>query len=99
MVVGVFVLKRAIASLLILGGVAMLVVGAWFAGKLTSSGTASFTARPLAAGPLVLEPRMLNRTDLPVRITVTPKAGESAFVAVAGPSGGGAGLGHARCVA
>lgn len=88
----VLVLKRLLGAVLVLIGLTMLALGTWFAVQLGSSGTATFTAQPLAAGPLIIEPSVLNRTDLPVRITVSPKAGERAVVAVGTPSDASAAL-------
>ncbi len=87
------VVKRLLGAVLVLGGVTLLAIGTWFAVQLGSAGTATFTALPLSAGPLVIEPRVLNRTDLPVRITVSPKAGEQAVVAIGTPSDATAALG------
>lgn len=79
-------IKRIVGAVLLLAGLALIGLGAWFADYLGSEGAARFAIEPVGATPLVLEPRILNRTDLPVRIDVTPARGSEAVVAVGTPA-------------
>lgn len=78
--------KRIVGAALLLAGLALIALGAWFAAYLGSAGAARFAVEPVGATPLVLEPGILNRTELPVRIEVTPAAGSSATIAVGTPA-------------
>ncbi len=88
--------KRLVGVLLALAGLALTVVGVWFATQLGSSGTAEFTVRPTTADPLVIPPEVLNRVDADVVVTATPASGGSVWMALANPSDATAVLGDAR---
>ena len=89
-------LKRLVGVLLALAGLALTVVGAWFATQLGTSGTAEFTVRPATGDPLVIRPDVLNRVDADVIVTATPAEGGSVWVALANPSDATAVLGDSR---
>jgi hypothetical protein len=87
---------RLAGALLALAGLALTVVGAWFAVQLGSSGTAEFTARPGTTDPVLIGPDVLNRVDADVVVRATPGEGGSAWMALANPSDATAVLGTAR---
>lgn len=70
MVDGVSIVKRLLGVLLALAGLVPLALGTWFAIKLGPSGAARFDLAADSALPVLIAPDVLNRTDLPVRITV-----------------------------
>ncbi|MEI2777119.1 MAG: hypothetical protein V9G19_14350 [Tetrasphaera sp.] len=82
----VHLVKRIVGAVLLLAGLALIGLGGWFANYLGSDGAARFTVDPVGATPLVLEPRILNRTDQPVRIEITPATASTAVVAVGTPA-------------
>ncbi|MFN8097848.1 MAG: hypothetical protein U0Q21_06125 [Dermatophilaceae bacterium] len=88
--------RRLLGVLLLAAGLALLIVGGWFAAFLGSSGTARFAVEGVGATPVVIEPSVLNRTALPVRITVTPASGSTATLVVGTPSDSAAILGDAE---
>lgn len=92
----VTVFKRVLGVLLALAGLALTVVGGWFATQLGSSGTAEFTLRPTTGDPVVIRPDVLNRVDADVVVTATPAAGDTVWMALANPSDATAVLGDAR---
>jgi uncharacterized iron-regulated membrane protein len=93
------IVKRVVGALLALVGLALTVVGVWFATQLGSSGTAELTARPDTTDPLVLPPDVLNRLDADVTVTASSKGGTgSVWMALANPSDADAVLGTARHV-
>jgi hypothetical protein len=89
---------RLAGALLALAGLALTVVGVWFAVQLGSSGAAEFTARPGTSDPLLIRPDVLNRVDADVVVTATPAEGGSVWMALANPSDATAVLGAARHV-
>lgn len=90
--------KQLTAALAALVGLALTLVGAWFAIHLGPTGTATFTT-PTAgtsragAGTLVLGPQVLNRVDRPVEVTARTEAGASVRLAVTAPADARAALG------
>lgn len=94
----VTIVKRVVGALLALVGLALTVVGVWFATQLGSSGSAEFTARPDTTDPVLIRPDVLNRVDADVVVTATPGEGGSAWMALANPSDVTAVLGSARHV-
>src|SRR5215203_3308915 len=80
------IVKRVVGVLLALVGLALTVVGAWFATQLGTSGTATFTVRPSTTDPVLIGPDVLNRVDADVVVTATPTAGGSVWMALANPS-------------
>ena len=67
----VTIVARVVGALLALAGLALTVVGVWFATQLGTSGTAEFTVRPATGDPLVIRPDVLNRVDADVVVTAT----------------------------
>ena len=90
------VVMRLVGALLALAGLALAAVGVWFATQLGGTGTATFTASPGTARPIVLPPDVLNRVDADVTVTATPGAGGRVWMALANPSDASAVLGDAR---
>jgi hypothetical protein len=95
----VTIVKRLIGALLALAGLALTVVGVWFATQLGTSGTAEFTARPDTTDPVLIRPDVLNRLDADVTVTATAAPGGTVWMALANPSDATALLGPARHVA
>ena len=94
----VTLVTRLAGALLALAGLALTVVGVWFAVQLGSAGTAEFTAHPGTSDPLLIRPDVLNRVDADVVVTATPAEGGSVWMALANPSDATAVLGSARHV-
>lgn len=94
----VTIVKRVVGALLALAGLALTVVGVWFAMQLGTSGTARFTVRPATTDPVLIRPDVLNRVDADVVVTATPGAGGTVWMALANPSDATAVLGSARHV-
>ena len=90
--------KRLLGALLALAGLALTVVGAWFAVQLGSSGTAEFNARPGTTDPVLVRPAVLNRVDADVVVRATPADGATVWMALANPSDAAAVVGDARHV-
>lgn len=90
------IVKRLVGALLALAGLALTVLGVWFATQLGSAGTAEFSARPDGSEPVVIRPDVINRVDADVVVTATPAAGSRAWIALANPSDADAVLGAAR---
>ncbi len=88
--------RRLLGVLLLAAGLALIAIGGWFATVLGSGGTARFTAQGVGTTPVVIGPSVLNRTALPVRVTVTPAAGSAATVVVGTPSDTAAIVGDAE---
>lgn len=80
------ILTRVGGALLALVGLALTVVGVWFAAQLGTSGTAELTVRPDTTEPVLIGPNLLNRVDTDVVVTATPTAGGSVWMALANPS-------------
>ncbi|WP_377641258.1 hypothetical protein [Oryzobacter terrae] len=89
-------LTRLVGVLLALVGLALTVLGGWFATELGTSGTAQFTVRPATSDPIVIRPEVLNRVDADVVVTATPAAGGRVWMALANPSDATAVLGDSR---
>ncbi|MBM6400609.1 hypothetical protein [Phycicoccus sonneratiae] len=89
---------RAAGAVLALLGLALTVLGVWFATSLGGSGTAEFTTRPAAGRPVVITPDVLNRVDADVVVTATPSRGGSIWMALANPSDARAVVGDAQHV-
>jgi len=92
------VVMRVVGALLALAGLALAAVGVWFATQLGGTGTATFTASPGTARPIVLPPDVLNRVDADVTVTATPGEGGRVWMALANPSDATAVIGDARHV-
>lgn len=92
------IVVRLVGVLLALAGLALTVVGVWFATRLGGDGTAEFTTRPQAGRPVLLTPEILNRVDADVTVTATPTAGGRVWMALANPSDATAVLGDAERV-
>jgi len=90
--------KRLLGALLALAGLALTVVGAWFAVQLGSSGTAEFSARPGTDEPVLVPPGVLNRVDADVVVRATPADGATVWMALANPSDAAAVVGDTRHV-
>lgn len=90
------IVVRLVGVLLALAGLALTVVGVWFATRLGGDGTAEFTTRPQAGRPVLLTPQVLNRVDADVTVTATPSAGGRVWMALANPSDATAVLGRAE---
>ncbi len=90
------IITRVAGALLALGGLALTVLGVWFAVHLGGAGTAEFTTRPAAGRPVVISPDVLNRVDADVVVTATPSSGGSLWMALANPSDARAVLGDAQ---
>jgi hypothetical protein len=93
------IVMRVGGALLALAGLALTVVGAWFATQVGSTGTAQFTARPNTGDPVVIRPDVLNRVDADLVVTATPAPGGSVWMALANPSDARAVMGGARHLA
>jgi hypothetical protein len=93
------IVKRVVGVLLALVGLALTVVGIWFAAQLGTSGTAEFTMHPGTTDPVVIGPEVLNRVDADVVVTATPTDGGSVFMALANPSDATAVVGGSKHVA
>jgi hypothetical protein len=93
------IVKRVVGALLALVGLALTVVGVWFAAQLGTSGTAEFTVRPATTDPVVIGPDLLNRVDADVVVTATPTAGGAVWMALANPSDASAVVGGSQHVA
>jgi hypothetical protein len=77
---------RALGALLALVGLALTVVGVWFATQLGTSGTAELSVHPATSDPVLIGPDVLNRVDTDVVVTATPTDGGSVWMALANPS-------------
>ena len=86
-------LRRLVGVLLVLAGGAALALGLWFHNFLGPGGMARFSVEPVGSTPIVIEPSVLNRTSLPVTISVTPATGSTASIVVGTPSDAAAALG------
>ncbi|HET7763006.1 MAG TPA: hypothetical protein VFL46_11650 [Phycicoccus sp.] len=84
---------RVLGAVLALVGLALTVVGVWFATQLGGAGTATFTATPSGSGPVVLGPDVLNRVDADVVVTASSNGGGRTWMALANPSDATAVLG------
>ena len=93
------IVKRVVGALLALVGLALTVVGVWFATQLGTSGTAEFTVHPATADPVLIGPDVLNRVDADVVVTATPTSGGSVWMALANPSDADAVVGGSEHVA
>ncbi len=93
------IVKRVAGALLALVGLALTVVGVWFAGQLGTSGTAEFTVHPVSADPVLIGPDVLNRVDADVVVTATPTSGGSMWMALANPSDADAVVGNSKHLA
>ncbi len=92
------IVTRAVGAALALAGLALAVVGVWFAVQLGGSGTATFTVSTDTTDVVVLRPDVLNRVDADVTITATPSDGGRVWMALANPSDATAVLGDSRHV-
>ncbi|GGL41721.1 hypothetical protein H9L10_08600 [Phycicoccus endophyticus] len=89
---------RVLGAVVAVVGIALVVLGGWFAARLGGTGTAEFTTRPAAGVPVTVSPDVLNRVDVDVTVTATPSDGGTVWVALANPSDAEAVLGDARHV-
>ena len=93
------IIKRVVGALLALVGLALTVVGVWFAAELGTSGSTEFTVRPGTTDPVLIGPDVLNRVDADVVVTATPSDGATVWMALANPSDATAVVGDSRHVA
>ncbi len=87
---------KVVGVVLALLGLVLTGAGSWFAAHLGGTGTATFTARPGSATPLLIDPSILNRIDGPVRVTATGAAGSTVWMGLAAPSDAAAVVGSAE---
>lgn len=87
--------KRLAGALLVLIGLVPLAFGTYAAARLGTAGAATFVVEGVGAKPVLVTPDVLNRTDLPVEIALTPKSGATALVVIGTPSDTRAALGTA----
>lgn|GEM_PF-833078 len=80
------ILRRLLGVVLVLTGLAGLVVGAWFARALGTDGAATFTARPPAGVPVVVDAQTNARTDIPLLITAGADEDVPVTVSIASPT-------------
>lgn len=85
--------KRALAAIAALLGLALTIGGLWVAVRVGPSGTATFTGKPTTSGAVVLPSNVLNRLDADVTVTAEPVPDGSAWIGVASPSDAEAVLG------
>jgi hypothetical protein len=93
------IITRVVGALLALVGLALTVVGVWFAAQLGTSGTAEFTVRPGTTDPVLIGPDVLNRVDADVVVRATPSDGASVWMALANPSDATAVVGGSKHLA
>ncbi|WP_143598311.1 hypothetical protein [Phycicoccus duodecadis] len=94
----VTIVTRAVGALLALAGLALTVVGVWFATHLGGSGTAQFTLHPPAGRPVLVSPEVLNRVDADVTVSATAAGSGRVRMARANPSDATAVIGGAQHV-
>lgn len=82
----VTIVTRAVGVLLALAGLALTIVGVWFATHLGGSGTARFALHPQAGRPVVVGPEVLNRVDADVTVSATAAGSGRVWMARANPS-------------
>lgn len=75
--------RRVLGAVMAVLGIAVATLGAWTAIKLGPSGEVHFRATSKATGAIVVEPRVLNALDLPVRVTATRRDGGPVWLAAA----------------
>ena len=92
----VTIVKRVVGAVLSLLGLGLVVVGAWFATQLGSSGTAEFTLATDSDVPVLIQPDVLNRVDSDVVVSATTTSGGSVWMALANPSDATAVVGSSR---
>lgn len=93
------IVRRVVGLLLALFGVALTVVGTWFATQLGSEGAVRFAAVPPTGSRLVvLDPDLLNRVASPVTITATASGAQSVWIGRAAPSDAAAAVGTAKAL-
>lgn len=90
------ILRRLLGVVLVLAGLAGLVVGAWFARALGTDGAATFTARPPAGVPVVVDAQTNARTDIPLLITARADEDVPVTVSIASPTDAEAFLGDSE---
>lgn len=90
------ILRRLLGVVLVLAGLAGLVVGAWFARALGTDGAATFTARPPAGVPVVVDAQTNARTDIPLLITAGADEDVPVTVSIASPTDAEAFLGDSE---
>lgn len=78
--------KKLLGLVLAVVGLVLAVLGGWFATNLGTAGTATFTAHPTGAGPVVIEPAMLARVDVPTVVSVRAPAGTEIWLGQGAPS-------------
>lgn len=85
--------KRVVGGLLALVGLVLTAFGLWYALHLGGGGTATFSSTASGTNPVVVPQTVLNRVDGVVKVTATPRAGGTAWLAAATPSDAKAVLG------
>ena len=92
----VTIVKRVVGALLALVGLALTVVGVWFATQLGSSGTAEFTARPGHRPTPCSSAPTCSTGSTPTSSSPRPRpTGGSVWMALANPSDAAAVVGDA----
>ena len=93
------IVKRVVGVLLALVGLALTVVGVWFAAQLGTLGHRRVHRAPGHDRPVLVGPDVLNRVDADVVVTATPTDGGSVWMALANPSDADAVVGDSKHVA
>ena len=75
--------RRVLGAVMAVLGIALAVLGAWTALKLGPSGELRLSATATATGAIVVEPKLLNSLDIPVRVTATRSDGGAVWLAAA----------------
>lgn len=78
--------KRVLGALLALVGLALTATGVWFVSHLGTTGTATFTTTVDQDGPVVLDPTVLNRVDVPVTLRARTDSGKDVWMGMASPA-------------
>ena len=78
--------KRVLGALLALVGLALTATGVWFVSHLGTTGTATFTTTVDQDGPVVLDPSVLNRVDVPVTLRASTESGNDVWMGMASPA-------------
>ncbi|MEO5610901.1 MAG: hypothetical protein ABIQ61_04075 [Ornithinibacter sp.] len=92
----VTIVKRVVGAVLSLLGLGLVVVGAWFATQLGTSGSAEFTLAADSDVPVLIQPDVLNRVDSDAVVRATTTSGGSVWMALANPSDATAVVGSSR---
>lgn len=75
--------RRVLGAVMAVLGIALAALGVWTALKLGPSGELHLSATAKATGAMVVEPKVLNSLDIPVRVTATRGDGGAVWLAAA----------------